>query len=59
MCVCVGLRMCVNVCVMCLYGDCGVFVCVSGSVCTADVCVCVGVIMFVCVFVWWLCCVCM
>ena len=36
---------------VCLYGDCAVFVCVSGHVCMVIVCVCVcmGVLMFVCV----------
>ena len=45
---CECLRVCINVCeCVRLYGDCVVFVCVSGHVYIAIVCVCIGVCMFV------------
>ena len=45
---CGCLRGCVHVCeCMCLYGECIVFVCVSGHVCMMIVVVCMCACMFV------------
>ena len=45
---CVCLRVCMHVCeCVCVFGDCVVFVCVSGHVCMVIVCVCICVCMFV------------